>query len=139
MLKASVRRRFRDFEAFNEALLSKYPYRLIPRMPPKKFTRKSFLPLSLTSSLMVPAIIASPAFIEQRRRSLKRFILLVVRHPVLAKDEVVKFFLTAGGQVKYSRDAMSNGNHAVISSGSWFQTEGQIQVINRRVFVPSTC
>lgn len=39
--KSSVRRRYRDFEAFSEALLSKYPYRLIPRMPPKKFTRKS--------------------------------------------------------------------------------------------------
>ena len=44
-------------------------------------------------------IVASSAFIEQRRRDLKRFLVLVVRHPVLAKDEVVQYFLTAGGQV----------------------------------------
>lgn len=43
-LKSSVRRRYKDFEAFDEALLSKYPYRLIPRMPPKKLTRKYFIP-----------------------------------------------------------------------------------------------
>lgn len=78
-LKSSVRRRYKDFEAFNDAILAKYPYRLIPRMPPKKLTPSS-------------------AFIEQRRRALKRFLVLVVRHPILARDEMVKFFLTAGGQ-----------------------------------------
>ena len=35
-LKSSVRRRYRDFEAFSELLLVIYPYRLVPRMPPKK-------------------------------------------------------------------------------------------------------
>ena len=42
-------------------------------------------------------LIAAAAFIEQRRRALKRFLTLVVRHPVLSEDEAVKFFLTAGG------------------------------------------
>lgn len=78
-LKSSVRRRYKDFEAFNDLMVTKYPYRLVPRMPPKKLT-------------------PSPAFIEQRRRALKRYMVLVVRHPVLAKDEIVKVFLTAGGQ-----------------------------------------
>ena len=41
--------------------------------------------------------IAAAAFIEQRRRALKRFLTLVARHPVLSQDEAVKFFLTAGG------------------------------------------
>ncbi len=43
--------------------------------------------------------LASSAFIEQRRRDLKRFMVLVVRHPVLVRDDVVNFFLTASGQV----------------------------------------
>lgn len=77
-LKSSVRRRYRDFEAFSEVLLYLFPYRLIPRMPPKK-------------------IGASTAFIEHRRRSFKRFLLLIVRHPVLAAHSAVKFFLTAPG------------------------------------------
>jgi len=83
-LKSSVRRRYRDFESFHEVLVAKYPYRLLPRMPPKK-------------------IAASSAFIEQRRRALKRFLLLICRHPVLARDEVVRFFLNATGQEVGSR------------------------------------
>ncbi|XP_064406510.1 sorting nexin-8-like isoform X2 [Halichondria panicea] len=78
-LQSSVRRRYRDFEAFYDILIVVYPYRLVPKMPPKK--------------LMSTAA----AFIEQRRRALKRFLTLVVRHPVLSEDEAVKFFLTAGG------------------------------------------
>lgn len=42
----------------------------------------------------------SAAFIEQRRRALKRFLLLVVRHPILAKDDITKIFLSATGQVR---------------------------------------
>ena len=40
---------------------------------------------------------ASSVFVEQRRRALKRFLTLIVRHPVLSKEEFVTFFLTAGG------------------------------------------
>ena len=82
-LKSSVRRRYKDFEMFHELLLSRYLYRLVPRLPPKK------LPVA-----------QSGAFIEQRRRSLKRFLVLVVRHPVLSRDEITRYFLTAtSGQV----------------------------------------
>jgi sorting nexin-8 len=57
---------------------------------------------------MVTYIIAvSAVFIEQRRRALKRFLLLVVRHPILAKDDITKIFLSAGGQVrKYSNQPL---------------------------------
>ena len=42
----------------------------------------------------------SGAFIEQRRRSLKRFLVLIVRHPILNKDEITTYFFTAtSGQV----------------------------------------
>lgn len=45
-------------------------------------------------------IAVSAVFIEQRRRALKRFLLLVVRHPILAKDDITKIFLSAAGQVR---------------------------------------
>lgn len=78
--KAHVRRRFRDFEAYYELLLARYPYRLVPRLPPKKISQ-------------------SGAFIEQRRRALKRFLILIVRHPVLSRDDITKcFFTTTSGQ-----------------------------------------
>ncbi len=35
-LQSSVRRRYRDFEAFYDILIVVYPYRLVPKMPPKK-------------------------------------------------------------------------------------------------------
>jgi sorting nexin-8 len=80
--KSQVRRRFKDFEAFHELLLARYPYRLVPRLPPKK------LPMS-----------QSGAFIEQRRRSLKRFLVLIVRHPVLSQDDIsICFFTATSGQ-----------------------------------------
>ena len=50
-LKSSVRRRYRDFEDFHEVLVAKYPYRLVPRMPPKKLAGTlSSLPPSLPLS-----------------------------------------------------------------------------------------
>ena len=107
-LKSSVRRRYRDFEAFHEVLVAKYPYRLVPRMPPKKLagtfpSLPHSLPLSPPPSLisLSPSSPASSAFIEQRRRAMKRFLLLISRHPVLARDEVVKFFLSASGHVSH--------------------------------------
>ncbi len=46
---------------------------------------------------------ASETFIQERRRALRRFLLLIVRHPVLARDDLVKFFLTASGPDVSSR------------------------------------
>ena len=42
---------------------------------------------------------ASHEFIQQRRKCLKRFLHLVVRHPVLTHDPIVKYFLTFNGTV----------------------------------------
>lgn len=41
----------------------------------------------------------SKEFIEARKRALKRFLTLVVRHPVLCEDRIVNFFLTVKGSV----------------------------------------
>lgn len=47
---------------------------MIARIPPKQFMLE--------------------AFIEERRRKLQRFLILISQHPVLARDEMLKIFLT---------------------------------------------
>ncbi|XP_065065788.1 sorting nexin-8-like [Rhopilema esculentum] len=74
----SVQRRYNDFVSFHELLMSRFLYRLIPKLPPKK-------------------IGASKEFIEARRRALKRFMMLVVRHPVMSNDPIVTYFMTFKG------------------------------------------
>jgi len=34
--KVTVQRRYNDFAAFHELLVGRFPYRLVPRLPPKK-------------------------------------------------------------------------------------------------------
>lgn len=89
----------------------------------------------LVHTLVVAA--ASSAFIEQRRRSLKRFMVLIVRHPILAKDELIKFFLTAGGQVKWEESHQVHW-YAVFFIGCRISPERKIQT-SRRVLVQPTC
>ncbi|XP_068674297.1 sorting nexin-8-like [Montipora foliosa] len=75
----TVNRRYNDFVAFHDLLLLRFPYRLIPTLPPKKLMG------------------GSKEFIEARKRALKRFLTLVARHPVLCEDKIVNFFLTVKG------------------------------------------
>ncbi|CAO3696253.1 unnamed protein product [Rhizopus stolonifer] len=74
--QTSVRRRFSDFYWFWETLMKRYPFRLIPSLPPKRFSGKD------------------DEFMKKRCQGLLRFINAVVRHPVLKKDEMVAIFLT---------------------------------------------
>ncbi|XP_031567509.1 sorting nexin-8-like [Actinia tenebrosa] len=75
----TVHRRYNDFVAFHDVLISRFPYRLVPKLPPKKLMG------------------ASKEFIEARRRALKRFLNVVARHPVLSNDRIVIFFFTIKG------------------------------------------
>lgn len=77
--KCVIERRYNDFVALHELLLQKFPYRMIPQLPPKKFMG------------------ADSQFIEERRKSLKRYLNLVARHPVLSEDKILHFFLTFTG------------------------------------------
>ncbi|XP_041364313.1 sorting nexin-8-like [Gigantopelta aegis] len=77
--KATVLRRYNDFIALYELLMLRYPYRIIPRLPPKKMMG------------------ASREFIEHRRKCLRRFINIVARHPQIHDDKLVKFFLSFNG------------------------------------------
>ncbi|GEQ72669.1 hypothetical protein JCM33374_g6356 [Metschnikowia sp. JCM 33374] len=69
-----VIRRYSDFVWLLEFLLKKYPFRVIPGLPPKKFTDSQFL--------------------QRRRRGLHRFLNQLVKHPVLKQEPIVITFLT---------------------------------------------
>lgn len=73
---STVCRRYNDFVALHELLLSRFPYRLIPKLPPKKMVG------------------ADSQFIENRRKSLRRWLTLIARHPVLSEDPILHYFLT---------------------------------------------
>ncbi|XP_014725747.1 PREDICTED: sorting nexin-8 isoform X3 [Sturnus vulgaris] len=77
--KCSVYRRYNDFVVFHEVLLYKFPYRMVPALPPKRMLG------------------ADREFIESRRRGLKRFINLVARHPPFSEDVLLKLFLSFSG------------------------------------------
>lgn len=77
---SSVSRRYNDFVGFHQVILARYPYRLIPSLPPKALFGQS------------------DEFIEQRRRCLKRYLTLICRHPTLIRDDVVRYFFTTVGQ-----------------------------------------
>jgi sorting nexin-8 len=74
-----VIRRYSDFVWLLDFLLKKYPFRIIPGLPPKKFTVGS-----------------SPdsQFLQRRRRGLHRFLNQLVKHPVLKQEPIVITFLS---------------------------------------------
>ncbi|XP_066246179.1 sorting nexin-8-like isoform X1 [Euwallacea similis] len=74
-----VTRRYNDFVALHELLLNRFPYRLIPSLPPKKI------------------IINDTQFLEERTRGLQRWLTLVCRHPVIYRDGIITFFLSDEG------------------------------------------
>ncbi|XP_071444211.1 sorting nexin-8-like [Hetaerina americana] len=78
-LSSSVRRRYNDFLSLYELLLGRFPYRLIPKLPPKK------------------VVGADSHFIEERRKSLRRWLTIVARHPVIMHDPMLEFFFTFSG------------------------------------------
>ena len=55
--------------------------------------------MTLDKAILFLSSAASKEFIEARKRALKRFLMLVVRHPVLCEDKIVNFFLTVKGSV----------------------------------------
>ncbi|KAI0243857.1 Sorting nexin mvp1 [Massospora cicadina] len=70
-----VLRRYSDFYWLWEMLQKRYPYRMIPSLPPKKLG-------------------GNKAFFDERRVGLSRFINFLVVHPVLKEDSLVNTFLT---------------------------------------------
>ncbi|WRT68941.1 uncharacterized protein IL334_005923 [Kwoniella shivajii] len=71
----AVSRRYSDFVWLLDCLIKRYPFRLLPALPPKR-------------------IGADATFLESRRKALRRFINFVVNHPVLKDDGALNVFLT---------------------------------------------
>ncbi|KAG8911496.1 Sorting nexin mvp1 [Tulasnella sp. 417] len=71
----AVQRRYSEFVFLWDCLVKRYPFRILPALPPKR-------------------IGGDAGFLEQRRRGLARWINFVVNHPILAADGVLLAFLT---------------------------------------------
>lgn len=70
-----VPRRYSEFVILWDCLVRRYPFRLLPSLPPKRLG-------------------PDEGFIEQRRRGLARFLNFVVNHPVIKEDGLLAVFLT---------------------------------------------
>ncbi|CAJ0879973.1 7775_t:CDS:2 [Entrophospora sp. SA101] len=65
-----------------ECLVKRYPFRILPILPPKKIGVNVFY------------FTHDEAFLEKRRKGLARFLNFIARHPVLKNDDLVEMFLT---------------------------------------------
>ncbi|KAG8776854.1 Sorting nexin mvp1, partial [Ceratobasidium sp. 428] len=71
----AVQRRYSEFAWLWDCLIRRYPFRVVPGLPPKRLG-------------------PDDSFLEQRRRGLARFLNFVLNHPVLSQDGLLSVFLT---------------------------------------------
>ncbi|KAK0704343.1 hypothetical protein B0H67DRAFT_499236 [Lasiosphaeris hirsuta] len=79
---SKVVRRYSDFVWLLDCLHKRYPFRVLPLLPPKRVAVNG------------NHLSNDGAFIEKRRRGLARFLNALVRHPVFAQEQLVIMFLT---------------------------------------------
>ncbi|KYK56599.1 Sorting nexin mvp-1 [Drechmeria coniospora] len=79
---SKVIRRYSDFVWLLDCLQKRYPFRVLPLLPPKRVAVNG------------NHLSNDGGFIEKRRRGLGRFLNALVRHPVLAQEQLVIMFLT---------------------------------------------
>ncbi|KAL1840004.1 hypothetical protein VTJ49DRAFT_921 [Mycothermus thermophilus] len=79
---SKVVRRYSDFVWLLDCLHKRYPFRVLPLLPPKRVAVNG------------NHLSNDGAFIEKRRRGLARFLNSLVRHPVLSQEQLVVMFLT---------------------------------------------
>ncbi|KAF8524191.1 hypothetical protein JB92DRAFT_3081791 [Gautieria morchelliformis] len=72
---APVQRRYSEFVFVWDCLVRRYPFRILPALPPKR-------------------IGPDANFLEQRRRGLARWINFVINHPVIRDDGLLSVFLS---------------------------------------------
>lgn len=89
----SVVRRYSDFDWLQEVLLKRYPFRMIPELPPKKIRTSQNL---------------DPAFLKKRQYGLYTFINLIMKHPILKNDDLVLTFLTVPTDLSAWRKQLNN-------------------------------
>ncbi|XP_023349115.1 sorting nexin-8 [Eurytemora carolleeae] len=78
--RSEVNRRYSDFQSLYELLLQRFPYRIVPKLPPAK--------------LMAKVAGVDSDTIDQRRKALTRWLSIVTSHPAFSMDLMIKFFLT---------------------------------------------
>lgn len=79
---SKVIRRYSDFVWLLDCLHKRYPFRVLPLLPPKRV------------ALNGNHLSNDGSFIEKRRRGLARFLNALVRHPVLSQEQLVVMFMT---------------------------------------------
>ncbi|KAH8653700.1 sorting nexin mvp-1 [Xylariales sp. PMI_506] len=79
---SKVVRRYSDFVWLLDCLHKRYPFRVLPLLPPKRVAVNG------------NHLSNDGGFIEKRRRGLARFLNAVVRHPILSQEQLVIMFLT---------------------------------------------
>jgi sorting nexin-8 len=79
---SKVIRRYSDFVWLLDCLQKRYPFRVLPLLPPKRVAVNG------------NHLSNDGGFIEKRRRGLCRFLNALVRHPVLSQEQLVVMFLT---------------------------------------------
>lgn len=79
---SKVIRRYSDFVWLLDCLHKRYPFRVLPLLPPKRVAVNG------------NHLSNDGAFIEKRRRGLARFLSAVSRHPILSQEQLVIMFLT---------------------------------------------
>ncbi|EON99111.1 putative sorting nexin mvp1 protein [Phaeoacremonium minimum UCRPA7] len=79
---SKVIRRYSDFVWLLDCLHKRYPFRVLPLLPPKRVAVNG------------NHLSNDGAFIEKRRRGLARFLNALVRHPILGQEQLVIMFLT---------------------------------------------
>jgi len=70
----AVQRRYSEFTFLWDCLVRRYPFRLLPQLPPKRIGPDGM-------------------FLEQRRKGLERFLRFVINHPVIKEDALLGTFL----------------------------------------------
>lgn len=71
----AVHRRYSEFAYLWDCLVRRYPFRLLPALPPKRVNPDA-------------------NFLEQRRRGLARWLNFVINHPIIRDDGLLSVFLT---------------------------------------------
>ncbi|QPG94200.1 hypothetical protein C2857_005359 [Epichloe festucae Fl1] len=79
---SKVVRRYSDFVWLLDCLHKRYPFRVLPLLPPKRVAVNG------------NHLSNDGSFIEKRRRGLARFLNAIARHPILSQEQLVVMFLT---------------------------------------------
>ena len=114
-----VVRRYSDFVWLLDCLQKRYPFRILPLLPPKRMAVNGNH-LSNDNS-----------FMEKRRRGLARFLNAVARHPILSQEQLVIMFLTVPTVSVCDMGLPSRGSMTDCVSRNWLFGGNKLQSLSR--------